>query len=175
MVLSYSYQEECPERPPYCRCKYRQDAHFQRKGCYLRALPQVLCHFFLCTTCRTHITMLPSNCVPYKQFPADDIEYCLDEAVNGRRPAEIESDRGNRLGISRSTVKRWLGEWVANSALLISISSEKLSRVFQGGFRGIYQKLAQCYGSRPFIRNLQPDLCRDYPPMGIFRPLILLS
>ncbi len=171
MTISYPALDGVPVWPPFCRC---DSPHFHRKGCYLRALAQVWTFFFQCVRCKTHITMVPSICVPYKHFRADDIEYCLGEAISGRSPAEIEADADNTMGVSQSTVKRWLGEWVANSALLASVSSEKLSGACQGDFRSIYQKLSRCCQSRPFIKDLQPDLCRDYPPMGIFRPLIVL-
>jgi len=174
MVLSYSDHDGCPAQPPYCRCKNDQTPHFQKKGIYVRKMAQAVARFFLCTTCKTHITMLPSSCVPYKQYPADEVEYCMDTAVCGRRPVDIERDDGNQ-GASRGTIKRWLDEWIINSTHLASVASEKLSRIVSGGARAIYQALSGRYGGRAFFRALQPDLCRAYPPMGVFRPLIRLS
>jgi len=175
MVVSYSDQGECPGRPPFCRCKSLENAHFQKRGIYVRKLVQVITHFFFCTKCQTHITMLPSSCVPFKHFPAKDIQFCLEGAVCGRRAGDIEADKGNRMGVHRSTIHRWLLEWIVNSAQLASIAPEKLSGSLSGGFKGIYQKLSRRYRNEDFFRLFQPDLCRDYPSMGIFRPLILLS
>jgi len=173
MVLSYSDQEECPVHPAYCRCKKRQMAHFQKRGSYFRIVAQVLCHFFFCTTCRTHITMLPSSCVPYKHHPADEINEHLDQAVQGRSPHDIARHDSPRM--HESTIRRWLNEWIINSTYLASIASERFSSVLQGGPRAILQALSSRYQGKGFFRRLQPDLCRNYPPMGIFRPLIVLS
>lgn len=173
MVLSYSDSEECPDKPSYCLCENYQNARFQRKGSYFRIVAQVFCYFFFCTRCRTHITMLPSSCVPYKHHPADEINQHLDQAVRGRSPHDIARHDSPRM--HESTIRRWLKEWITNSSVLASVASEKLSTVFQGGFRGIYQRLSQDYFQERFFRDVQPDLCRAYPPMGIFRPLILLS
>jgi len=173
MVLSYSDQGECPVHPAYCRCKNHQMAHFQRKGSYFRIVAQVFCHFFFCTTCRTHITMLPSSCVPYKHHPADEISQILDQAVQGRSPHDIAKHDSPTM--HESTIRRWLKEWIVNSTCLASISAEKFSSVLQGGPIAIYQALSQRYQGCELFRGLQPDLCRNYPSMGIFRPLILLS
>lgn len=175
MVLSYSHQMECPPRPPYCQCENRQKANFQRRGCYFRRVAQAFCHFFFCTTCKTHITMLPSNCVPYKQFPAEDIEYCLGEAVEGRFPADIEGDVENKMGVHRFTILTWLNQWIISSAELASISSETFSGIISGSCKAVFRTLFSNYSGRGFFKRLQPDLCRNYPPMGIFRPLIKLS
>ena len=175
MVLSYPDQEECPAHPPFCGCENQELAHFQRKGSHLRIVAKVVCHFFFCTTCGTHITMLPSSCVPYKHFAADDVEYCLGEAVSGRSPAEIEGDSANVPGVHRSTIKRWWEEWIIGSAQLASVSSEKFSEFLSGGPKAIYQNLSDRYRGRKFFRSIQPDLCRAHPPMGVFRPLTVLS
>ena len=170
MVLSYSFEEECPEEPPYCLCESAEDSRFQRKGSRKRIIAQVVTYFFFCTSCQTHITMLPSSCVPYKHHPADEVNQHLDQAVqSGRNPHDIATHDSPKM--HESTIRRWVNEWKVNSAYLASIASEKFSRVFQGDFRVIYQTLFQ----RSRFRDVQPDLCRNYPPMGIFRPLILLS
>lgn len=170
MVISYSIDEECPEEPLYCLCENRQLAHYQKRGSYFRIVAQVLCHFFFCTRCRTHITMLPSSCVPYKHHPADEINQHLDQAVrDGRSPHDIAQHDSPKM--HESTIRRWFKEWGMNSAYLASTASEKFSRILQGDFRGVYQAL---FHKRSF-REVQPDLCRDYPPMGLFRPLIGLS
>lgn len=173
MIVSYSHLEECPDVPPYCLCENRQKSSFQRRGSYFRTVARVLCHFFVCTRCRIHITMLPSSCVPYKHYPADEINQHLGQAVQGRSPHDIAKHDAPTM--HESTIRCWLKEWIINSSYLASIASEKFSKVFQGGFRSIYQSLSQQYSREYSFRDIQPDLCREYPPVGVFRPLILLS
>jgi hypothetical protein len=170
MIISYRDQGQTPVRPPFCRCK---SPCFQRRGCYFREIAQVLTHFFFCRKCRTHITMLPSSCVPYKHHAASEVEYCLDQCISGRSAHAV--DREDRRGVHRSTMYRWLGQWRVNSVQIASVAVEKFSCVIQGGFRGIYQGIRKKYSVRSLLAALQPDLCRGYPPVGVFRPLILLS
>lgn len=172
MVISYTDQGEVPVYPPYCRCN---SPHFQKRGRYLRVFAQVFAWFFFCTECKTHITMLPRCCVPFKQYPAVEIQPVLDEGnVSGRTVHEL--DRQDRPGVGRSTMYRWAGEWSGYSQLLGSMATEKFARVLLGSACVVYQRLRQWYScSGSFLEHLQGDLCRRYPPMGVFRPLIDLS
>lgn len=172
MVLSYPDQSEIPDSPAICRCR-SQKGHFQKRGKYFRLIAQVWAYFFQCTRCKTHITMLPGSCTPYKHHPASDIEQCLDQCTSGRSPHVI--DRQDRPGIHRSTLYRWLSEWRINSSQLASIASEKFSCLISGSFKKVYQVLRQKYSSQRLLPAMQPDLCASYPPMGVFRPLICLS
>jgi hypothetical protein len=119
--------------------------------------------------------MLPSSCVPYKHFASDDIEYCLEEAVEGRDPADIEADSTNKMGVHRVTIRGWLNQWSVSSAEVASVSSEKFSTTLTGGFKTIFRRLSARFQGKGFFKRIQPALCRDYPPMGLFRPLIKLS
>lgn len=176
MIISYPYNEECPAQPLFCRCKDYRLAHFQRRGSYFRIVAEVICYCFHCTTCQTHITMVPSSCVPYKHIPADDVESCLCEALKGRSPVEIEGDSSiNKWGMHRSTIRRHLAEWFVNSAMLASVSSEKFSMFLSGSPQTIFQKLSNMYHGSCFFRRIQPYLCQDYPPMGLLQSLIFLS
>ncbi len=170
MIISYRDLGQTPACPPFCRC---QSPRFQRRGCYFREISQVLTHFFFCSSCQTHITMLPSSCVPYKHHPASEVEHCLDQCMSGRSPHVV--DREDRPGVHRSTMYRWLGQWRVNSSQVASVAAEKFSCVIQGCFRGIYRGIRQRYLSGSLLPVLQPDLCRAYPPLGVFRPLISLS
>jgi len=173
MVVSYCADAGRPVYPPYCGCKDSKLAHFQRRGTYLRRVAEVLVHFFRCTRCMTHITMVPNTCVPYKHYPVREIEPCLDAVVRGRSAYAV--DKHDSPGIHQSTIRRWLNQWITNSALLASVAVEKFSRLISGDFRGVYQDLSDHYQSDQFLGDVQVDLCEWYPPVGIFRPLIVPS
>jgi hypothetical protein len=170
MVLPYLDGEDVPEEPPYCCCSACQ---YQRRGRYFRKVAQVWAYFFCCRHCRTHITLLPTRCVPYKHYPARDIERVLSAVTTSLRTVHA-IDRRERPGISRSTMYNWAREWRLGSSLLASLGMEKIGVMLSGTASGIYQKLSQWYGE-PFLSRLQADLCRSFPPLGLFRPLIRLS
>lgn len=170
MVLSYFAGADVPEVPPYCCC---DKSRFQRRGRYFRKIAQVWAYFFVCCSCKTHMTLLPSSCVPYKHYPARDIEPVLS-AVNTSSRTVHEIDRRERPGISRSTMYNWAREWRLGSSRFASQGMEKLGMVLPDIASALYQKLRQGYGE-PLLRRLQADLCRSYPPLGIFRSLIRLS
>ena len=173
MIISYLDQGKTPARPAYCRCNFQQ-GHYQKRGAYFRRVAQVWAYFFQCVRCQTHITMLPSTCVPYKHHPASEIEHCLDQSMSSERSPHVV-DREDRRGVHRSTMYRWLSEWRVNSTQIASLANEKLSCLISGGFKRIYQALRRRYSSGDILAAVQSELCRDYPPMGVLRPLISLS
>ena len=125
MVLSYRSEGGCPEQPPFCCCENPHRSHFHKRGRYKRVMTEVICYFFSCCNCGTHITMLADYCVPFKQYPADVINGQLDELIEGRSAYQVAKE--DLPDMHERTIGRWLAEWRGHCGLLASMGTDLLS------------------------------------------------
>jgi len=126
---------------------------------------------FICRPCKSFVTVIPSTCGPYKHHPISTIEPVLDGRLNqGKSGLELEREHW----VYRSTIYHWVKEFSGHLRVLATEGTVRLGiPSLTGSVRQIYQGLKQNYSSpKGFLTILQADLCRNFPPLGIFRPLI---
>lgn len=168
MILTCSREDIADKRPTKCNCK---KSRFQRHCSYMRVVAGEPAFCFICRSCKTFITIIPSTCAPYKHHRISTIEPVLDgRLTQNKSGSELEREHW----VYRSTVYHWVKEFSAHLRVLATEGAERLGiPSLTGSVRQIYQELKQHYSSSMgFLNVLQVDLCRNFPPLGIFRPLI---
>jgi len=168
MVLSYTPDSENPIHPPFCSCG---NQHFHGHGSYLRLVAQVVVQRFICLACKCTVSMIPSNCVPYKHHPVSVINPTLDGMIlHSRSGRYYESDLA--IGIHGSTAYRWLREFSLHCSILATEGAKRLGLPpLSGTLNGIYQRLKDHFSNlgSQFFRSFQGVLCNRPPPIGMFR------
>ena len=168
MVIAHSADSIKQARPTKCKCK---KSRFHRHSSYERKIAgeQALC--FICRRCKTFVTIIPSTCVPYKHYPASTIEPALDSMIgHGKSGAVVEHE----VWVHRSCICRWGREFRGHLRVLATEGARRLGiGPLSGSLKRIYQALKQHYMPGQFLCRFQADLCRGFPPLGIFRPLTL--
>jgi len=168
LIITCSGNEIEQARPTKCKCK---KSRFHRHGSYMRVIAGEQAFCFICRSCKTFVTIIPSSCVPYKHHPVSTIEPVLDgRLLEDKSGPQLEREHW----LYRSTVYRWVNEFSSHLGVLATEGSARLGITpLAGSLRQIYQGLKQHYSSfSGFLNPLQVDLCRNFPPLGIFRPLI---
>ena len=168
MVLTCSRDEIAEKRPTKCKCK---KSRFQRHCSYLRVVAGEQAFCFICRSCKSFVTIIPSTCAPYKHHPISTIEAVLEgRLIQGESGLELE----RKHWVYRSTVYQWVKGFSAHLRVLATEGAKRLGiPSLTGSVRQIYQGLKEHYSSSlGFLTILQVDLCRNFPPLGIFRPLI---
>ena len=168
MVLSAA---DGQSRPSLCRCGKPQ---FHRHARYWRFVAMVWVYRFLCITCRTTVSMVPSTCVPYKRHPVQIINPVLDGMFEQERSGRY-FERDNPHGIHGSTAHRWRREFTHHAGILGTEGALRLGMApLTGAASDIYQAFKQRFSSlcEHFFTPLQLLLCGTSPPLGIFRPLL---
>lgn len=170
MIIPCQVNEIEQVRPSTCKCK---KSRLHRHGSYQRVVSGEIAICFFCRCCKTHVTIIPATCVPYKHHPASTIEH----AIEGRLAQDTSGPAlTQQLWVCASTIGRWVKEFSGHLSVLATEGARRLEiRPLSGAPQQIYQKLKQHYGGDHFLCRFQVDLCRDFPPLGIFRPLILNS
>ena len=168
MVLSCTADSQNPNRPPFCRCGNHR---FHGHGSYWRIIAQVLVQRFICLACKNTVSMIPSNCVPYKHHPVSVINPTLDGMIlQGRSGRYYECELAE--GIHGSTAYRWRQEFFQHSSVLATEGSQRLGLTpLSGSGQSIYQKLKAHFArfEDQFLKPFQVLLCSKSPPIGIFR------
>ena len=168
MLISYPVDRPEQARPHECACRNRR---FHSNGRYFRIIAGEWIYHFLCTACGKHVSMVPSTCIPYKHHPISTIEPALEgRLTQGKSGLELEREHW----VYRSTIYRWSKEFSGHLSVLATEGARRLGiKPLGGSIRQIYQRLKQHYSpSISLLDPLQVDLCRTFPLLGIFRPLI---
>ena len=168
MVIPHSAEDIKEARPTECRCK---KSCFQRHSAYWREIAREWTFRFICRPCKTFVTIIPSTCVPYKHHPVSTIEPALDGMViQGKSGAVIERE----VGVHRITIHHWVKEFAGQCSVLATEGARRLGIApLSGSFRAIYSTFRKRHPPGQFLCRFQAELCKDFPPLGIFRPLIV--
>ena len=168
MIITHSADSIKQARPTKCACK---KSRFQRHSSYWRKIAREWTFRFICRLCKTFVTIIPSSFVPYKHHPVSTIESALDSMVRqGRSGAVIERE----VGVHRITIHHWVKEFAGHCSVLATEGARRLGMApLSGSFKRVYRTFKQHYMGGQFFCRFQADLCRDFPPLGIFRPLIM--
>ena len=168
MVIPYPTAGIKQARPTKCKCK---NSRFQRHSSYQREIADEWTFRFICRPCKTFVTIIPSTCVPYKHHPVSTIEPALDSMVgHGKSGAVVERE----VWVHRSCIYRWAREFQGHLGVLATEGARRLGMgPLSGSLKRIYQTLKRHYMPGQFLCRFQTDLCRAFPPLGIFRPLRL--
>lgn len=168
MVLSYDPVSGNLVRPPFCRCGKR---HFHIHSYYRRIIAQVLITRFLCVACKHTISMIPNHCVPYKHHPVSVINPPLDNMMlNDQSTKDCESEMPP--DIHRSTAYRWHQEFCQFSSILATEGARRLGIAsISGTAKTVYQTIQAHFSTlqNQFFTAFQVALCRQPPPIGVFR------
>jgi hypothetical protein len=148
------------------------------KGTYVRQvwLPHVQCiavRRFGCRRpgCGCTISLLPSFCVPFKRYGSAIVESCLDAVLGVGQSVRQWCDRE---GVTdRATAGSWIRQFGAVCGLLSTTGSERLGLRLSGlagsAAQRAWEALRRHAGSSAVLPCVQPALCVDLPPLGLFR------
>lgn len=168
MVIPCPRNEIEQVRPSTCKCK---KSRLHRHGSYQRVVSGEIAICFFCRRCKTHVTVIPSTCVPHKHHVLSTIELALEAKL-----APCLAEPKAEIWVYPSTVGRWVKEFSGHLSVLATEGARRLGiKPLSGAPQQIYQRLKQHYGGGQFLRDFQINLCRAFPPLGIFRPLIFNS
>jgi len=169
MIISCAREKIEQTRPSICPCK---KSRFHRHSSYLRVITGEKAFCFICRSCKTFVTLIPSTCAPYKHHPISTIEPVLEgRLVEDKSGPALEREHW----VYRSTIYRWVKEFSGHLSVLATEGAKRLAiSPMAGSLRQIYQRFKQHYSSSVgFLNPFQVDLCSAFPPLGIFRPLII--
>lgn len=164
MVLSYSGDSLGQARPTTCRCSH---PNFHHHGKYWRVLSAVWVCRFKCSNCCLTVSMLPSRCVPYKHYPSSIVSRNMAAVLLKKRSVRATARKFN--DVHRTTIGRWLNQFASHCPQLVLTGFPRLGlKAVSSSAQQLYQALHDaCNGE--FFSDVQPALCRQYPPLGIFR------
>jgi hypothetical protein len=100
------------DRPVACVCG---KGRFHRHGSYWRRIAEVLVMRFICVGCGVTVSMVPSHCVAYEDYPAATINPVLTSML-GR----LRARRGGCMHavVDLNTGYRWRREFIAHAGKL---------------------------------------------------------
>lgn len=170
------YHQEIAAHVPAC-CSLCE-SRLEGKGVYSRQvrLPEIKkikIRRFRCLgpDCGISISLLPSFCVPYKQYSAKIIESCLDSVL--RCGESIRNWCARTINTDRSTAGNWVRQFGDGSGLLSTEGCVRLGIRQPGGSgdqaQRLWAGLRTWAGSAPVLYVVQPGLCRRVPFLGVFR------
>lgn len=180
MIISYYGACYAQARPERCVC---DSTRFHRHGSYWRSVAGVKVFRFKCVLCKLVINLLPSRCVPHKHHPTELIEEVFEAVLSRGHPA-WRLERGGAgdqpaLGLHRSTVGRWLGEFRGHAAELVLEGFKRLGIPASGsGARVIYEAMrsgVEVPIGAGLFEVVQARLAKLFPIIGLFRVIKIRS
>lgn len=151
--------------PPQCNCGAKS---FHRHGSYHRSVADVCVPRVRCTSCGQTHSLLTTDCVPFKHYPTRDIEAAVAGRIDGQTTLALEL----QIGVSRTTVARWAGDFVLNLTLLVmTLQCQHGYRPMKPQPRPAYEGMqGHCRVTRPFAL-VQRSLSTKWPIVGLFHPV----
>ena len=118
MIITCPPSEIAQAHPSHCKC---QKSRLHRHGSYERVVSGEIAVCFFCRRCKTHVTIIPSTCVPHKHHPLSTIEPALDAKL-----APCESQPEAETWVYPSTVARWIKEFSSHLSVLATEGARRL-------------------------------------------------
>jgi hypothetical protein len=121
--------------------------------------------------CGCTISLLPSFCVPFKRYGSALVESCVDAVLRGGQSVRQWSERH---GVTdRATGGTWLRQFGMVCGLLLTTGAQRLGLRLSGLEGSAAQRawgaLRRHSGGSAVLSCVQPVLCAEFPPLGLFR------